>query len=504
MSDLSYMFAEPRETDEMLAEVLDRVDSLVGSDGSVLVLESEGSAKIAAARGLLEHAAGTSLDTTQHSILDRCFKREQLQVQQRLDRPLTFLAQSFDHLVAVPLHAHSRLFGAIAVGRQSGTPFTAHEIESLAAVGGHTAVILANQRLFELVQLGKNQWESTFDALTDAVCVVDVRGRIVRANKSMAQLIDRDMSNTIGRHLQDAVFGNSRDLENELSAAREGIATAGRNFHSPKLDRVLHIAVAPVSGRYEDLTVVLIADFTEQKQLEAQLIQSDKMATIGQLVSGVAHELNNPLASITGLSELLLSGGSDAERARRHLEVINEQATRAGTIVENLLTFARATPTDRAAVDLNELVRRTVQLIHYELTLREVECHTSLAPNLPPVQADQSQIQQVILNLVTNAYQALEDNHRHVPGRIEIATERCSLGVKVIVEDSGPGVPPEVLTQIFAPFVTTKEQGRGTGLGLSISYGITKEHSGSLNVGRSNDLGGARFELVLPASATEG
>jgi len=265
--------------------------------------------------------------------------------------------------------------------------------------------------------------------------------------------------------------------------------------------RVLRIGAAPMRGEGEARwAVVLVEDITDQERLESQLIQSEKMAVVGQLVSGVAHELNNPLTSIGGLTEFLLEQPSPSPRDRDHLQVIREQADRAGRIVRNLLTFARKGPAEVASLNLNALVEPTVALVSYEMKLREIQLDLSLDPALPPSIGDRHQIQQVVLNLVTNAIHAVRNNPPARPRRIAITSGLEAGQPTLRVADSGPGVPEELLPQIFTPFFTTKEPGQGTGLGLSISYRILEGHGGSLAVERGPD-GGAVFVMRLPAQA---
>jgi two-component system NtrC family sensor kinase len=243
--------------------------------------------------------------------------------------------------------------------------------------------------------------------------------------------------------------------------------------------------------------VILIEDVTEQRALEAQIIQNDKMASIGQLVSGVAHELNNPLTSIAGLAELLLERPPHPELPREHLRVIYDQAERASRIVRNLLTFARKGVPEKTAVDLHDVVVRTSLLIMYELQLHGIELESELSPEPTVVLGDRYELQQVLLNLVTNAVQAVSGLEPGKPRRITLATTRSNGEAVLCVRDTGPGVPPHLVPYLFTPFFTTKGPGEGTGLGLSLSYGLVKAHGGVLEYEAPPD-GGAEFRVTLP------
>jgi two-component system NtrC family sensor kinase len=211
----------------------------------------------------------------------------------------------------------------------------------------------------------------------------------------------------------------------------------------------------------------------------------------------VAHELNNPLTSIAGLSELLLEREPGREMPREHLRVIHEQAERAGRIVRNLLTFARKGVPEKAAVDLNDVAARTALLIVYELQLHGIELDSALSPEPIVVLGDRYEMQQVLLNLVNNAVQAVSGLEAGRPRRISVHTSRVEGQAVLAVRDTGPGVPPHLASYLFTPFFTTKGPGEGTGLGLSLSYGLVKSHGGVLTYETLPD-GGAEFRITLP------
>ena len=238
-------------------------------------------------------------------------------------------------------------------------------------------------------------------------------------------------------------------------------------------------------------------DVTGQKLVEGRLFHTERLVALGQLVSSVAHELSNPLTSILGYAQLLRrrreskEGEADAQR-------IVQEAERAGRIAKNLLQFARGTKPERAALDLNEVVRSALALRAHELSLEGIQIELELDPHLPPVLVDAAQLQQVLLNLLMNSEQAIR--HGRIGGHIRLRTRRVSgerLGVDVV--DDGPGIPPEALPRIFDPFFTTKPAGVGTGLGLSIAYGIAHDHGGTVAVDSQPGCGAA-FTVELPVT----
>jgi len=250
----------------------------------------------------------------------------------------------------------------------------------------------------------------------------------------------------------------------------------------------------------------LVRDVSERKKLDDetrdiyhQLLQAEKMAALGQTVSGVAHELNNPLATILSYAERLMQRTTLEEPVRRGLETILSESERAARIVRNLLTFARKRQTTRAMVDVNQVVRETLALRAYEQHVTNVTVIDALAAGLPNVFADGHQVQQVLLNLVINAEQAmLSANGR---GTLVVRTWHDADQESVVLEinDDGPGIPDELQPKIFDPFFTTKEVGQGTGLGLTVAYAIVQEHGGRIRL-ESRPGAGASFYVELPVT----
>jgi two-component system NtrC family sensor kinase len=239
----------------------------------------------------------------------------------------------------------------------------------------------------------------------------------------------------------------------------------------------------------------------QSRDLHQQLVQADKMAALGQAISGVAHELNNPLATILSWAERLSERDLDPA-LKRGVDVMLGEAERAARIVRNLLTFARKRQSTRALVDLNDVVTETLALRGPDLAAHEITVRTELTPDLPGVFGDSYQIQQVLLNLVINADQAMRTAHGR--GTLTVRTTMTGAdGVRVSVEDDGPGIPPEARARIFDPFFTTKPVGEGTGLGLSVAYAIVQEHGGTIAVGVGAN-GGAIFSVDLPVSRAQG
>jgi len=232
------------------------------------------------------------------------------------------------------------------------------------------------------------------------------------------------------------------------------------------------------------------------KNTQEQLVQSEKLSAIGEFVAGVAHELNNPLTTVVGFSELLMKDAADP-KSRHYSDRILKGAMRCKKIVQSLLSFARGDKPKREPVSMNELIDTVLDIVGYTLRTSNIEVVTDLAPDLPLVQADAHQIQQVLLNVITNAQQSIEANQPR--GRILIISKLQGANVRVVVQDDGPGILPENMPRLFDPFFTTKPVGKGTGLGLSLCYGFIKEHGG--NISATSQYGqGAAFIVELPAA----
>jgi len=244
--------------------------------------------------------------------------------------------------------------------------------------------------------------------------------------------------------------------------------------------------------------VVVMTDITDAALLQAKLAHSEKMATIGRLVSGVAHEVNNPLAAILGFTDLLLENPAVPEPAREDLKIILHETQRTKDIVQDLLSFARQRPVQRELVQVNTVLRQTIKLRSYDFASHGVEVLEEFEPVLAPALGDSQQLQQVFLNILNNAYDAVQEAGQR--GRIKIHTRRQSEMIEVAISDNGTGISDP--QRIFDPFYTTKQAGKGTGLGLSICYGIVRAHGGEIQCWNNGDGPGSTFVVRLPV-ATE-
>ena len=501
LQELSYVLAESLQSDRIAGQVARYVMRFLNAEGAAVVLAgaSDGSLLVATAEGSLAHSAGLRITDATPSLVIRASTTERIEVTNGTEPEPVFLIPGHQVVTgaAAPLRAHGLTMGVLAVADRRQGGFTAEDLWLLSTVATHVAVVMANSRLFEMVRQAKEEWETAFNALNEGIAVLDPEGRLTRGNRALARLLDLPAPALIGRPFWTMVVGDVEGEAGLIGAARRGERPAPLAIRSLTLGRVVRLTAAPVAETAERVAVVvLVEDVTEQRALETQLIQSEKLAAVGQLVSGVAHELNNPLTSIAGLSEFLQDRPGIAAAEREHLRVIHEQAERAGRIVRNLLTFARKGSPGETIVDLNDVVARTALLVAYELNLRGIVLAEDRSPGELLVRGNRDELQQVLLNLVNNAVHAVRD----LPTgsrRVTLITRGEGGQAIMRVRDSGAGVPEELIPELFTPFFTTKEPGEGTGLGLSLSYRIVEPHGGRLWY-QPVPGGGAEFQASIP------
>ena len=506
LQELSYVLAESIQLDRIVDQVARYGARFLQADGALVALaEGEGGTlRIVAAAGTLAQLTDKRSPAGEPGLVRQAVDRERIEVAQATENPVVLLAGTLVRSAAVaPLRSQGRAIGALAVADRREGPFTTEDLWLLSTIATQTSMAVANSRLFEMVRRSTEEWETAFDALAEGLGVVGPAGQVLRANRALATLAGMAPEALPGAEFVAVVAGGAPRARELLAAAQRLEQPVPVEIRRERDGRRLRLAAAPLWGSAADGSVViLVEDVTEQRALEAQLIQNEKMASIGQLASGVAHELNNPLTSIAGLTELLLEPARKLpNQTRDHLRVIHDQAERAARIVRNLLTFARPSSFVKEPVDLNDVVARTALLISHELRQRGIELDRRLDPDPVVVIGDRYELQQVLLNLLTNAVHALGTLGPETPQRIRLATARAGERAVLEVGDSGPGVPAALVPQLFTPFFTTKGPGQGTGLGLSVSYGLIEAHGGRISY-RPSAEGGAEFVVTLPLVAT--
>ena len=349
------------------------------------------------------------------------------------------------------------------------------------------------------LQRSEIRYTQLVESASDAIFTADESGTLTAVNRSLEEATGKTRDQLLGMSVMSLIDPRDRPAAQQaLSAALGGEFPRGqlRYLDGTGAVRQCSLTVTPLAeGGAMTGVLGIVRDVTDEHRMTEQLVQQEKLAAVGELVSGVAHELNNPLASVMAFAQLLLAAPADAPPDREAIDAINQESKRAAKIVANLLTFARQHQPERTVADLNRVVQDTLELRRYALRTAQVDIDVDLDPELPLTWADPFQLQQVVLNLLTNAEHALSS----WPGekRIRVATAHHGDQLVVSVTDTGPGVPTENLTRIFNPFFTTKPVGEGTGLGLSISDGIVREHGGRIRVDSQAGLG-ATFAIELP------
>src|SRR5688572_30865416 len=397
--------------------------------------------------------------------------------------------------LVAPFIAKGRVTGAIAVRGEAGR-YRQADLVLLEGLVSQASIALESARLVDLHDDGRRTWQEVVDAISPALCIVDRGGRIRRANRAFADLVNAPPASLIGRPWQAFAPPEwATDLQRALD--QQG---AGREVELRTGEQTYAVTAVPISSTDSSTVVLLFDDQTERRRLQDQLIQSEKMSAIGQLIAGIAHDLNNPLASVVGFADYLTEVPNVPPALREPLTVIQEEAERASNIVKNLLSFARKQEHQRRPTALKPLLDATFLLLRNNLMAYRVEASLEVEPDLPMPDIDPNQIQQVFVNLINNAAQAIASTGRS--GRVVVRARRWLDGVAVDVADDGPGMSETLAAQVFEPFFTTKPEGEGTGLGLSISQGIVREHGGRIMLSTEEDHGSV-FTVQLPLATRQ-
>ncbi len=364
---------------------------------------------------------------------------------------------------------------------------------------GFVRDITKRKQTEEKIKHAAEEWRTTFDSITDLVSIHNKDFRLVRVNKAFADILKKKPKELIGKPCYEMVHGTKEPPPNcphkkTIKTKKPAIA----EFFEPNLGIHLEVATSPIFNDKGDVvaSVQVIRDITERKKMEEQLIVTDRLASIGELSSGIAHELNNPLTAVIGFSDLLLARDLPDD-IKEDLKVINREARRTAGVVRNLLTFARKHPEEKQSVHVNKVIQGVLELRAYEQRVNNIEVNTHFASDLPEITANGFELQQVFINIIINAEHFMSEAHGR--GTLTITTERAGDIIRASFADDGRGIPKENLGHLLNPFFTTKEVGKGTGLGLSICHGIITEHGGRIYA--ESELGkGATFVVELPVT----
>lgn len=408
----------------------------------------------------------------------------------------------------VPCVVRGRMVAVIGLGRSAdGSLLSSEDVQILLTVSGYVAVAIENSLLYQEqgdraaeLKLLKEFNESIIESINVGLLAVDLDGRVTRLNSALEEILDISRNKAVGQRIENLfsedftdtlrqVLGNDRW---RLSQTRNIYKIHTATFTGRTL--VLNISIAPLQDQTGAL--VVLEDVTSRVRLEEQLLQREKLSSIGLLAAGVAHEVNTPLTGVSSYTQMLLGMFAETDPKHALLLQVRRQAERATNIVNNLLNFSRTgDATEFTEIDIGRVLDDTLQLLEPQLRGNQIEIIRAYDPDCPQVFGNAGKLQQVFTNLLLNARDAITAG-----GSIRIATtpaEDHSLTIEV--SDSGMGIAPENVAKIYDPFYTTKGVGRGTGLGLAVSYGIVQEHSGHISV-ESNPGRGTTFRITLPAA----
>ncbi|MGA9884096.1 MAG: ATP-binding protein [Candidatus Acidiferrales bacterium] len=405
----------------------------------------------------------------------------------------------------IPCRFRERTVAVLGLGKTvDGDYLSSEDLELLSTIAGYVAIAIENAGLYESleqkaaqVERLKDFSENIVESLRIGVATTDLDGCVESWNSQLEGLIDVPKSEALGRKLEDAL---PLDLSREIAAHAAGDHVAGIYKHYVHTRGGRHIvvnaSVAPLLGKdgAQLGRLVLLDDITQRVRLEDQLVQTEKLTSLGLLAAGVAHEVNTPLAVISNYIQMLAKQIPSDDPRQKTIERIVKQTFRASEIVNNLLNFSRTGGAQAVEVDVNVIVEETLTLVQHPFKTAHISVAKKYSEPLPAILGSTTRLQQVFLNLFMNARDAMPGG-----GMLEVRTGAFNGSVEIEVTDTGAGIPPENLHRIFDPFFTTKATGRGTGLGLSVSYGIIKEHAGKVDV-RSTPGKGTSFRLEFPVA----
>ena len=411
------------------------------------------------------------------------------------DIPLSDGARS---AVVIPLQRRGECIGAITLLSRSKREYSESDVAHVEAMADLLSVALSNADLLETLRKAEWRFRTLFRAAPDAVLTVFESGRIREANDAVHDIFGVHPVQMVGRTLDEFVVPDDvgrlrHELAHVLTGAPSRLEIRARHGMGDGASvRIVQLAARLLPEADPPQVLFLGRDMTSEREMRARLAETERLAAVGELVAGVAHEVNNPLCTISAFAQLLKRDGELGEEQRESVDVICSETQRASQVLRDLLTFARRSEGENATIQLNDLLERTMRLRVYEMDSLGIKAEYDFANDLPLTRGDPRQIQQVVLNLVMNAIQAMEPMGG---GTLRIASFAEGERVVLEVSDTGPGIPEAARAHVFEPFYTTKRS--GTGLGLSVSYGIVASHGGEISIVSTGPCG-TTFRISLP------
>jgi len=425
-----------------------------------------------------------------------------------------YVKEGIQSLALIPLINKSKeIFGIILTGSKGAQHFTTEQKNVLSLIGNRIGAALENFHLYEQYRRSEEKYRSLFDNDPNPIFILDSDNlEILDLNRRAQECYDYDRNEMLGMSFLD--IGEPDDEEivkglKEISSTRSLLFSKKRHFRKGGEPFFVNIHVSRSNYNGKEVLIASTADITESLEKEAQLIQASKMTTLGLMAAGMAHEINQPLNVIQVCADMLLKSVKrgvtlETEDLRSMAEDIGQNVQRAAGIIKHMRDFSRMSEGVQTRVNINDPIRDVFKVLGHQLKMHRVEVVLDLASDLPGILAESNRLEQVFINLVTNALDAMDEKEKQqgtgsIEKKLTIRSYLEKDSVVVTVSDTGTGMPRKVMEKIFEPFFTTKEIGKGTGLGVSISYGIVKDYNGAIDI-HSAPGEGTTFELRFPVA----
>jgi len=397
--------------------------------------------------------------------------------------------------LVIPLLSKEVRIGVLSIGMKKVSHFDDYDLSFFQQLSDQIAVCIENARLYQKVLTNQKEWEETFRAVSDMIFITDLCGKVLRTNDAAKAYFQQEF---IYQPIQDVLKIDEKEFQNKYLSTNQNIY---KEIHLE--NNVFEFRSFPIVNTNQEAYafIIYINDITEKRKIEAQLVQSAKLAAIGEMAAGVAHELNNPLTAILGNSQLLLRTMKEQNSSYNLLNDIFSCGKRCKAIIQNLLTFSRQDEYLFEECSINEAVEQVLRIVGDQIQQQQITIQKKLNESISPFLGNSQQIGQIILNLLINAKDALEEKsieQKTIQIETKETMEDDQKWIILSVQDNGIGIQKQFLQEIFNPFYTTKRPGKGTGLGLSVSLGIAETHGGSI-LAKSEYGEGSEFILKLPA-----
>ncbi len=413
----------------------------------------------------------------------------------------------------VPVVLGDAAVGVLALYLEQGHVRDEQEEEFLRSISSALAVMVQRKRmererekliadlrmLLERVHASRQEWQETFDSIMDPIVLMDGSRAVLKSNRAFSTLCGKRPQEVVGTDVLDLLYsGSEAPQDNPVSRCLRGAVLVNDEIIESRTKRVFHMSVFPFSLSEKGLSgaILVMKDLTDDRDKEIRLIMSERLAALGQMASGIAHEINNPLAAIAGcvdgMSRRINRQQYDPELFKRYVQIIKDEIARSKNITTSMLSFVRKSTYEKKQIDLRDTIERTLEIIGYQGRLRRMVVERHIAPDLPQVYGSEGELRQVLLIIITNALDAMDDS-----GTLTVTAGFDEQSVFVDVGDTGPGIHRENLARIFDPFFTTKAERGGTGLGLSIAQRIVAAQNGSITVLPDAEIG-TTFRIFFP------